>query len=182
MRDAEAQVNMNELRQRIADLNRAWELHMSTCKNIRENNNSNDSNLNNDTYDLIAHELLSLKMREAQIDCDNKLLSRQLMDVETQKQILHNQIKRQDDEVQRIRLELEESRLRESQLSTQLNNIKRQMHDEELKVNKKTTNVLCFLSFVRFCNKILFSKKKILCCYVFAKLKVPKQFVIYVKK
>ena len=164
MRDAEAQVRMNELRQQITDLNHEWELHMSTCKIVRENNDSNDSNSNDDTYDLIAHELLSLKMREAQIDCDKKLLSRQLMDVETQKQILHNQLKRQDDEVQRIRLELEESRQRENELSTQLNDIKKQMHDEELRVNEKTTNVLCFIYFfhIRFYNKILFSKKKIL--------------------
>jgi len=86
MRDAEAEVSMNELRQRIADLNREWQLHDSTCMN---------NNPNNDAYDLIAHELISLKkkMREAQTDCDNKLLSQKIMDIETQKQVLHNQIK-----------------------------------------------------------------------------------------
>jgi len=129
MRDAEAQVSMNELRQRIADLNREWQLHDSTCKTVRENSYVNDSNPNNDAYDLIAHELLSLKMREAQTDCDNKLLSQQLMDAETQKQVLYNQIKRQDDEIQRIRLDLEESRIRENELRTQLNETKNQMHD-----------------------------------------------------
>jgi chromosome segregation ATPase len=133
MRDAEAEVNMNELRQRIADLNREWQLHDQTCKNIRENTN----NLNNDAYDLIAHELLSLKMREAQKDCDSKLLSQQLIDLETQKHVLYNQIKRQDDEIQRIRLELDQSRMHENELRTQLNDIKNQMHDGELKVNKK---------------------------------------------
>ncbi|CAF5213026.1 unnamed protein product, partial [Rotaria magnacalcarata] len=71
MRDAEAQVNLNELRQRIADLNREWQLHDSTCKIARETNNIS---VNHDAYDLIAHELIALKMREAQTDCDNKLL------------------------------------------------------------------------------------------------------------
>ncbi|CAF2893292.1 unnamed protein product [Rotaria sp. Silwood2] len=133
MRDAEAQVSINDLRQRIADLNHEWQLHSSTCRTIRETNNLNDSNPTNDAYDLIAHELISLKMREAQLDCDNKLLSQKLMDSETQTQVSYNQIKRQDDEIQRIRLELGESRIRENELRTQLNEIKNQLHDGELR-------------------------------------------------
>ena len=131
MRDAEAQVSLNELRQRLADLNHEWQLHDSTCKTNRETNNNPSS----DAYDLIAHELVTLKMREAQTDCDNKLLSQKLMDVETQKQVLHNQIKRQDDEIQRVRLELDECRTRENELRTQLNEIKHQIHDGELRVS-----------------------------------------------
>jgi len=142
MRDAEAEVSINELRQRIADLNHEWQLHDNTCKSIREN--TNNLNLNNDAYDLIAHELLSLKMREAQKDCDNKLLSQKLMDSETQKHVLYNQIKRQDDEIQRIRLELDQSRIHENELRTQLNDVKNQMHDGELKVKKKKKNIFYF--------------------------------------
>jgi chromosome segregation ATPase len=132
MRDAEAQVNMNEVRQRIADLNREWQLHDSTCMK---------NNPNNDAYDLIAHELISLKMREAQADCDNKILSQKIMDVETQKQVLHNQMKRQDDEIQRVRLELDEYRIRENELRSQLHDMKNQMHDRELRVNFKNKNL-----------------------------------------
>ncbi|CAF3543864.1 unnamed protein product [Adineta steineri] len=131
MRDAEAQMNMNELRQRIADLNREWQLHDSECKTDRQM--ENHSNNNNDAYDLIAHELITLKMREAQTDCDNKLLSQKIMDIETQKQVLHNQIKRQDDELQRIRLELDECRVRENEFRIQLNDIKNQMNDGVLR-------------------------------------------------
>ncbi|CAF1296983.1 unnamed protein product [Adineta steineri] len=131
MRDAEAQMNMNELRQRIADLNREWQLHDSECKTDRAM--ENHSNNNNDAYDLIAHELITLKMREAQTDCDNKLLSQKIMDIETQKQVLHNQIKRQDDELQRIRLELDECRIRENEFRIQINDIKNQMNDGVLR-------------------------------------------------
>lgn len=130
MRDAEAQVNLNELRQRIADLNREWQLHDSACKAKREMNN----NPSQDTYDIIAHELVTLKMREAQTDCDNKLLSQKLMDVETQKQVMHNQIKRQDDEIQRLRLELDGCRTRENELRSQLHEIKNKINDGELRV------------------------------------------------
>ena len=130
MRDAETQVNLNELRQRIADLNREWQLHDSLCKTARETDNSP----HDDTYDLIAHELISLKMREAQTDCDNKLLSQKIMDIETQKQVLHNQIKRQDEESQRIRLELDECRIRENELRIQLVELKNQMNDGLLRV------------------------------------------------
>ena len=144
MRDAEAQVSMNELRQRIADLNREWQLHDSQCKTNRQMNN----NPSNDAYDLIAHELITLKMREAQTDCDNKLLSQKIMDIETQKQVLHNQIKRQDDEVQKVRLELDECRVRENELRIQLNDIKNQIRDGELRVNwTKKTNILNNFSF-----------------------------------
>ncbi len=108
---------------------------MNACKTIRE---SNSSNLTDDAYELIAHELLSLKMREAQIDCDNKLLSQQLMDLETQKQVLYNQMKRQDDEHQRIRHELDQSRIRENELRTQLHEMKNHMYDGELKVKIQT--------------------------------------------
>ncbi|CAF3769909.1 unnamed protein product [Rotaria magnacalcarata] len=133
MRDAEAQVSINELRQRIADLNLEWQAHCSTCQTIREKNYVNEVNPNNDAYDLIAHELLSLKMREAQFDSDNKLLSQKLMDADTQKHVLHNQIKRQDDEMQRVRLELEKSRIRENELRTQLNEFKNQLYDREMR-------------------------------------------------
>ena len=127
MRDAEAQVNMNELRQRIAELNREWQLHDTTCMK----SSNPDSN---DAYDLIAHELITLKMREAQTDCENKLLSQKIMDIETQKQVLHNQIKRQDEEMQRIRCEIEQCRVRENEVRGHINEMKNQMNDRELRV------------------------------------------------
>ena len=130
MRDAEAQVNLNEVRQRIADLNREWQLHDSTCKQERELN----SEPSNDAYDLIAHQLISLKMREAQLDCDNKLLSQKVMDIETQKQVLHNQIKRQDEEIQRLRAELDQYRGRENDLRFQYNDLKNHSYHGELRV------------------------------------------------
>ena len=131
MRNAEAEVNIDEIRQRISDLNREWQLHDQTCKTLRESNPTNDTQ---ETYQILAHELLSFKIREAQTDCDNKFLSQQVMDLETQKQVSYNQLKRQDEEMQRIRLELEQSRIRENELRTQFNEIKNQIHDGELKV------------------------------------------------
>ena len=134
MRDAEAQVNMNELRQRIADLNREWQLYDSQYKNARDKS-TNDGQLTNDACELIAHELLTMKMREAQIDSEKKVLSQNLMDMGTQKFVLCNQLKRQDDEIQRIRLELDQARQRENELRTQLHEMKYHMHDGELKVS-----------------------------------------------
>ena len=126
MRDAEAQVNLNELRQRLTDLNREWLNHDRTCQSDREPSN--------DAYDLIAHELISLKMREAQLDCDNKLLSQKIMEIETQKQVLHNQIKRQDEEIHRLRTELDHCRVHENDLKYQFKDLKHQMNDGELRV------------------------------------------------
>ena len=123
---------------------------------VMKHNHLNDPN--NDAYDLIAHELISLKMREAQTDCDNKLLSQKLMDIETQKQVLYNQIKRQDDEVHKIRLEIDEYRIRENELRSQLNEMKNQMNDGELRVNLNENYY--FINNFHF-YLILFSKKKI---------------------
>jgi chromosome segregation ATPase len=171
MRDAEAQVNMNDLRQRISELNREWQLHDSRYKATRETM----TNPSNDAYDLIAHELVSLKMREAQTDCDNKILSQKFMDIETQKQVLYNQMKRQDDEIQRLRLELDEFRIRENEFRSQLKENKNRISDKELRVkNFKISFVFLSYSFL--------SKKKIQLCYEYEKLKVPKHSVIYVKK
>ena len=130
MRDAEAQVNLSELRQRLSDLNHEWQSHERTCQTTRET--IDDPNA--DAYDLIAHELVSLKMREAQLDCDTKFLSQKLMDVETQKQVLYNQIKRQDEESQRMRLELEQGRIRENDLRLQYNELRNRVCDGQLRV------------------------------------------------
>src|SRR5689334_6786029 len=128
MRDTEAETNMNELRQRIVDLNREWQLHDQACKTIRENKTPNASSTNTETYEIIAHELVAMKLREAQTDCDNKILSQQVMDVETQKQVLVNQMKRQEEEIQRIKLDLEQSQARENELRTQLNDMQNHIH------------------------------------------------------
>ena len=127
MRDAEAQGNINELRQRLDELNREWLLHDSRCKEAREGSV--------DTYDTHAHELLTLKMREGQLECENKVLSQNFMDIETQKHLLGNQLRRQDDETHRLRLELEQSQRRENELRTQMNEMKHHMHDGELRVS-----------------------------------------------
>ena len=131
MREAESQVNINELRQRLADLHREWQNHDRDCKARRENSSPTDDT---DTYELIAHELLSSKMREAQIDCEKKILSQDVMDLETQKQVLFNQIKRQDEEIHRLRLDLEQIRTRENEFRTQVHEMKNSMHDGQLKV------------------------------------------------
>ena len=73
-------------------------------------------------------------MREAQFDCDNKILRQKIIDIETQKQVLHNQIKRQDEEIQRIRTDLEQSRSNENDLRCQYHELKNQMHDGEIRV------------------------------------------------
>ena len=141
MRDAEAQVNMNELRQRIADLNREWQLYDSQYKNAREKSSADSGQLSNDACELIAHELLTMKMREAQIDSEKKVLSQNLMDMGTQKFVLCNQLKRQDEEIQRIRVELEQARQRENELRTQLHEMKHHMHDGELKVSAERERI-----------------------------------------
>jgi ecotropic viral integration site 5 protein len=130
MRDAEAQVSLNEVRQRIADLNREWQSHDSSCRSERDRSD--------DAYDLIAHELISLKMREAQLDCDNKLLAQKVMDIETQKQVLHNQIKRQDEELQRLRTELDQCHSNENDLRSQNQELKNHMRDDDLRVSNRS--------------------------------------------
>ena len=137
MRDAEAQVNINELRQRLDELNREWLLHDSQCKSTRESSAV--------PYDAHAHELLTLKMREGQLECENKVLSQNYMDIETQKHLLGNQLKRQDEETHRLRLELEQSQRRENDLRTQLHEMKHHMSDGELRV-KQVERRSCFLT------------------------------------
>lgn len=116
MRDAEAQVNINELRQRLDELNRHWLNHQNQCQHQPN-----------------SHELLTIKMLEGQIDCEKKILSQNLMDVETQKQLLINQLKRQDEEIHRLRMEIDQSSQREIDLRIQLNEFKHHVSDGELR-------------------------------------------------
>ena len=118
MRDAEAQVNVTELRQRFDDLHRQWLSHQNECD-----------------HQPTSHELLTIKMLEGQIDCEKKILSQKLMDVETQKQLLVNQLKRQDEEIHRLRMEIDQSAQREIDLRIQLTEMKNQMSDGELRVS-----------------------------------------------
>ncbi|CAF0762374.1 unnamed protein product, partial [Didymodactylos carnosus] len=131
MRDAEATVNLNELKQRVVDLNREWQIHEQKCKILLSD--KQQQILTPQEYDVVEHELLTLKMREAQTDCENKLLSQKIMDIETQKQVAYNQIKRQDEEIQRIKLELQQSQTKENELRTQMIDVRYQMRDLEIK-------------------------------------------------
>lgn len=133
MRDAEAQSNIDELRQRFDEIQRLWKSHVDQCETGKPSN---------------QHDVLSTKMREAQVDCEKKILSQQLMDIETQKQVLLNQLKRQDEEIQRIRRDLEQSQQRENDLRSQLNEMKHHLHDGELRVRSKT--ILCRRKFSIF--------------------------------
>lgn len=150
MREAGAQVNLTELRQRLADLHQDWQNHTRNAQLRSENSSTNET----DTYELIAHELLSSKMREAQLDCDKKILSQDVMDLSTQKQVLHNQIKRQDDEIHRLRQECDEARMRENELRIQFHEAKNSMHDGQLKVRHRERDW-------KIDGRIVFSKKKI---------------------
>lgn len=128
MRHAEAEMSINDLRQRLSELNRQWQEHDRICQQ--------SSSFNDNTYEILAHELLTIKMREAQTDCENKLFSQKIMDLETQKQVSFNQLKRQDDELQKFKNELEEFRTRENDLKGQVNEMKNNLHDEQIKVKE----------------------------------------------
>ncbi|CAF1206169.1 unnamed protein product, partial [Didymodactylos carnosus] len=69
MRDAETNVNLNELKQRVIDLNREWQIHEQKCKILLSD--KQQQTLTPQEYDVVEHELLALKMREAQTDYDS---------------------------------------------------------------------------------------------------------------
>lgn len=129
MRESQSKVGLIEIREKLDELQDNWREHEKNCQTTNQPTS--------DAYDLIAHQLISLKIREAQLDCDKKQLEEKIVEIETQKQVLHNQIKRQDEEIQRIKIELDQSRSNENEIRSQCHELKNQLNDREIRVKEK---------------------------------------------
>ncbi|XP_053210437.1 ecotropic viral integration site 5 ortholog-like [Panonychus citri] len=135
LREAEANLSMKQLRQKISDLQLMWNEHLSTShansdssqpNSLETASNSTPSALSVTSSPLkmlgnslkrssdfsneiskLKQELMSAKLREAEAVAELKELRQKVMELETQNQVSLNQIRRQADEMNKVRLEQE---------------------------------------------------------------------------
>ncbi|XP_074600959.1 ecotropic viral integration site 5 [Brevipalpus obovatus] len=132
LREAEANLSMKELRQKFNDLNQMWTEHLSTSHANSDssqpssleqanaptpsalsvtssplkmlNNLKRSSEFSNEIIKL-KQELMTAKLREAEAVAELKELRQRVMELETQNQVSLNQIRRQAEEINKIRRE-----------------------------------------------------------------------------
>ena len=149
MREAEAQLAIKELQKTIHVLNLEYQefiknrsaaiLSLSTSSVTLNGNGStmsSSSNSTNSDMQTLEEELLKVKMREAETQSEMKSLNLKLMQLETEKQVAYNQIKRQDDEIRKLNLHIQLMQEKEMDTKNQLVEYRRQLDDKEAQVKE----------------------------------------------
>jgi hypothetical protein len=149
MREAEAQLAIKELQKTIHVLNLEYQefiknrsaaiLSLSTSSVTLNGNGStmsSSSNSTNSDMQTLEEELLKVKMREAETQSEMKSLNLKLMQLETEKQVAYNQIKRQDDEIRKLNLQIQLMQEKEMDTTKQIFEYRRQLDDKEAQVKE----------------------------------------------
>lgn len=129
LRDAEAQLAIKELQKTIHVLNLEYQEFLNRSANPKLNVTKND-------LQILEEELLKVKMREAETVSEMKALNLKVMQMETEKQVAYNQIKRQVDEIKRLNVSLQEFVDKDLDTKNQLLEYRYQLDDKEAKLKE----------------------------------------------
>lgn len=145
MREAESQLAIKELQKTIHVLNLEYQeflnnrsaaiaslsvtpLATATSPNLSNPSAGREvSALLRPEYQLLEEELLKVKMREAEAQSEMKSMSFKLMQLETEKQVAYNQIKRQDEEIRNLNSTIHEIQNKELDHRNHLVDYRRQL-------------------------------------------------------
>jgi hypothetical protein len=154
MREAEAQLAIKELQKTIHVLNLEYQEFLnnrtaalstlslsnssasSSSLSATANNGSNSPQPRSTDYEAFEEELLKVKMREAETISEMKSLNLKLMQLETEKQVAYNQIKRQDDEIRKLNSTISQMQEKECDYKTQLFEQRRQLDNKEAELKE----------------------------------------------
>ncbi|CAF0773595.1 unnamed protein product [Brachionus calyciflorus] len=137
MRDAEAQLAIKELQKTIHVLNLEYQEFLNnrsavilTLSNGSPTSSESKTVVNSDIQAL-EEELLKVKMREAETLSEMKSLNLKLMQLDTEKHVAYNQIKRQDEEIRKLNLHVSQMLEKENETKCQLIEYRRQLDNKE---------------------------------------------------
>lgn len=135
MREAEAQLAIKELQKTIHVLNLEYQEFLNNRTAVISTLNSSSSTENksisgNETQAL-EEEILKVKMREAETQSEMKSVNLKLMQLDTEKQVAYNQIKRQDEEIRKLNSQITQMCEKEQESRSQLMEYRRQLDDKE---------------------------------------------------
>lgn len=122
LREAEAHLGLKELKQNIADLQLVWQKHI-------EQTGAQITDLPEATK--LEQQILSLRLREAEVQAEVQELRAKVMELEAQNQVSVNQVRRQAEELKNLQQEKEKLLTRERELESQLREATRKYTDLE---------------------------------------------------
>ena len=135
MREAEGQLAIKELQKTIHVLNLEYQQFLNNRSAVITTLNNGPSSDNkslpsNETQSL-EEELLKVKMREAEGQSEMKSLNLRMMQLDTEKQVAYNQVKRQDEEIRKLNSQITLMCEKEQESKSQLMEYRRQIDDKE---------------------------------------------------
>lgn len=148
LREAEANLSLKDLRQRVSELSAQWQRHLQEHK--QESNSSGDAlstpkkllfweNRNNE-HQKLEEELMTTRIREMETLTEVKELRLKVMELETQVQVGTNQLRRQDEEMKKLRELLERAEIKDRENAAKLLEEQRRYADLESKMQEELMN------------------------------------------
>jgi len=138
MREAEAQLAIKELQKTIHVLNLEYQEFLNN-RSAAINSLSGPTIVKEQNQELqvIEEELLKVKMREAETYSEMKSINLKIMQLDTEKQVAYNQIKRKDEEFRNLTAEI--LQMKETGLDTSkiLMDYRRQLDDKEALIKEQ---------------------------------------------
>ncbi|KAI8496847.1 EVI5-like protein [Branchiostoma belcheri] len=138
LREAEGQLALKELRQTVVDLEEHWQKHLArtTGSAARSTNKKGDTK---QVVEVLQDELMSVKLREADVVAALKESRLRVMELETMNNSSTSHLKRAEDSIEQLTHKLEASEKHAAQLQSELNHCRKQL--SELKA-KSTSEVM----------------------------------------
>lgn len=131
LREAEAHLGLKELKQNIADLQLVWQKHI-------EQTGAQITDLPEATK--LEQQILSLRLREAEVQAEVQELRAKVMELEAQNQVSVNQVRRQAEDLRNLQQEKDKLITRERELELQLREATRKYTDLEGKLKEERMN------------------------------------------
>lgn len=135
LREAEALTGLKELRQQVRDLEEHWQRHLArTASRWKENPKKN-------TLSELQDELMSVRLREAEVQAELRETRQRLLEMETQNQIHSNQLRRAEQESRCLQDRVQTLTSQNKDLHVQLQEIKRRQAEIECKSKEEVMAV-----------------------------------------
>ncbi|MEQ2314051.1 hypothetical protein AMECASPLE_008110 [Ameca splendens] len=127
LREAEALTGLKELRQQVRDLEEHWQRHLArTASRWKDSPKKN-------TLSELQDELMSVRLREAEVQAELRETRQRLLEMETQNQIHSNQLRRAEQESRCLQDRVQTLTTQNKDLHVQLQTIKRRQAEIECK-------------------------------------------------
>ncbi|KAK9694439.1 Rab-GTPase-TBC domain [Popillia japonica] len=147
LREAEANLSLKDLRQRVSELGAQWQRHLQEHKQELSSSGEHSTpkkllfweNRSNETQKM-EEELMTTRIREMETLTEVKELRLKVMELETQVQVGTNQLRRQDDEIKKLREALETAELKDRDAASKLLEEQRRYNDLESRMKDELMN------------------------------------------